>query len=142
MIKEAFGVDGILVSKDKYRTHPIQVFFEPNLSIEDQLLLKDYFNLILEYFREITDSEFMTTYKYSNSKYIRKYLGLKQVKSLIETFPLLELNEDKKRKLVDLVVHKNVEELVSFIKKINANHEGGKNVNAQYRVLELFSSKP
>jgi hypothetical protein len=142
VIKEAFGVDGILVSKDKYRTHPIQVFFEPNLSIEDQLLLKDYFNLILEYFREITDSEFMTTYKYSNSEYIRKYLGLKQVKSLIETFPFLELNEDKKRKLVDLVVHKNVEELVSFIKKINTNHEGGKNVNAQYRLLELFSSKP
>jgi methylase of polypeptide subunit release factors len=116
VIRDAFGVDGILVSKDKYRTHPIQVFLEPSLSIKAQLLLKDYFNLILEYFREITDSEFMTTYKYSNSKYTRKYLGLKQVKALIETFPLLELNEDERKKLANLVVYKNVEELVSFIK--------------------------
>jgi hypothetical protein len=119
VIRDVFGVDGILVSKDKYRNHPIQVFFKPTLSIEDQFLLKDYFNLLLEYFREITDSEFMTTYKYSDSEYTRKYLGLKQIKALIETFPILDLNEDKKRKLVDLVVHKNVEELVSFIKKIN-----------------------
>jgi hypothetical protein len=72
--------------------------------------------LILEYFREITDSEFMTTYKYSNSEYTRKYLGLKQVKALIKTFPLLELNEDERRKLADLVVYKNVKELVGFIK--------------------------
>ncbi len=86
LIKDVFGVDGILVSKSKYRTHPIQLFFTPQISIEQQLHLKEYFNLTLEYLREITDSEFMTTYKYSNSQYIRKYLGLLQVKKLIETF--------------------------------------------------------
>ena len=81
VIKDVFGVDGILVTKAKYRTHPIQVFIEPKLSQYDQILLKDYFNLVLWYFREKTDSEFMTTYKYSNSKYTRKYLGLFQAKN-------------------------------------------------------------
>jgi hypothetical protein len=88
LIKEVFGVDGILTSKLKHRTHPIQIFFEPQLSQEEQILLKNYFNLVLEYFREKTDSEFMTTYKYSNGEYTRKYLGLRQVKEIIETFPI------------------------------------------------------
>ncbi|PMP88705.1 MAG: methyltransferase, partial [Caldisphaera sp.] len=92
VIRDVFGVDGILVSKAKYRTHPIQIFFEPQLTEEEQLLLKDYFNIVLEYFREKTDSEFMTTYKYSDSEYTRKYLGLTQVKEIIETFPWLSLN--------------------------------------------------
>lgn len=87
-IRDIFDVDGLLVPKAKYRTHPIQLFIEPPLSVEDQILLKDYFNLILEFFREKTDSEFMTTYKYSKSEYTRKYLGLSQVKKLIQTFPL------------------------------------------------------
>ncbi|MFP3257154.1 MAG: N-6 DNA methylase [Candidatus Nanopusillus acidilobi] len=86
VIQEDYQADGIIVSKP-YRTHPIQLFLEPALPINMQHLLKDYFNLVLEYLRTITDSEFMTTYKYSDSVYIRKYLGLSQVKKLIETFP-------------------------------------------------------
>jgi len=86
-IKEVFEADGILVTKAKYRTHPIQIFFDPALTVDEQKLLMNYFNLILEYFRQKTDSEFLTTYKYSNSKYTRKYLGLSQVKKLIQTFP-------------------------------------------------------
>ena len=105
-----------MVSKEKYRTHPIQVFLHPTLSIEDQILLRDYFNLVLEYFREITDSEFMTTYKYSDSEYTRKYLGLSQAKALIQTFPILEMNDEEKLTLKDLISKKDGEGLVSYIK--------------------------
>jgi len=91
--KEIFDVDGIFVSSKRYRTHPIQIFIEPCLTRDKQILLRDYFNLMLEHFREVTDSEFMTTYKYSNSDYTRKYLGLSQVRQLISTFPVLDLTE-------------------------------------------------
>ena len=70
VIQEDYQADGIIVSKP-YRTHPIQLFLEPVLPIDMQYLLKDYFNLVLEYLRAITDSEFMTTYKYSNSIHTR-----------------------------------------------------------------------
>jgi len=119
LIKKTFGVEGILVSKARYRTHPIQLFFEPRLSEEYQILLKDYFNLLLEYFRAKTDSEFMTTYKYSNSKYTRKYLGLSQAKDLIETFPILTLNKNELKKFKELVKRKSVEKIISFIKSTN-----------------------
>lgn len=117
LIKEVFGVDGILVSKSKYRTHPIQLFFNPQISKDEQILLKEYFNLVLEYFREITDSEFMSTYKYSNSEYTRKYLGLSQAKELIETFPILDLKEQEEFK--KLIEKKDVEGIISFIKTFN-----------------------
>ena len=118
-IRDVFEVNGILVTKAKYRTHPIQIFIAPALSTEDQILLKDYFNLVLEYFRKKTDSEFMTTYKYSNSEYTRKYLGLLQVKKLIQTFPLLSLRDEEQRYLKDLIKNKKVEDLILFVKKIN-----------------------
>jgi len=119
LVKEIYGVDGILVSKSKYRTHPIQIFFTPRLSIEEQILLKDYFNLIIEYLREKTDSEFMTTYKYSDSEYTRKYLGLSQVKKLIETFPILSLKGNQIKELKDLINKNDAEGLVYFIKSFN-----------------------
>ena len=84
---EELGVDGIITEKP-YRTHPIQIFFEPQLTIEKQKNLKEQFNKTLETLRRITDSEFMTTYKYSNSEYIRKYLGLSQVRKLISTLDI------------------------------------------------------
>jgi len=118
-IRDVFDVDAIVVTKAKYRTHPIQLFIDPLLSIEDQILLKDYFNLVLEYFREKTDSEFMTTYKYSDSEYTRKYLGLSQAKKLIQTFPLLSLNESEKKYFKNLIENKNVEKVLSFVKEIN-----------------------
>ena len=83
------GVDGIITEKP-YRTHPIQIFFETELEINKQIQLKKEFNNILEYLRNITDSEFMTTYKYSDSKYVRKYLGLTQVKKLISTIDIFK----------------------------------------------------
>jgi type I restriction-modification system DNA methylase subunit len=108
-VKEAFGVDGIVVSKEKYRTHPIQIFITPELSEEDLVLLKDYFNVMLEYFRGITDSEFLTTFKYSNSEYIRKYLGLSQAKKLLETFPVHLMQQSQKELLRVLIDQKNIE---------------------------------
>jgi len=102
-IEKDFSVDGIYVSKATYRTSPIQLFFDPMISKEDQLLLKDYFNFILKYFREKLDSEFLTTYKYSNAEYTRKYLGLTQVRIIIETFPILKLNIEEKIKLKELI---------------------------------------
>jgi hypothetical protein len=116
-ITDVFGADGILVSKARYRTHPIQIFVEPSLTEEEQTLLMNYFNLILEYFRKKTDSEFMTTYKYSNSEYTRKYLGLSQAKKLIQTFPWLELNDDERAEFRNLIENKKEEEIITFIKR-------------------------
>ncbi|MCD6594462.1 SAM-dependent DNA methyltransferase, partial [bacterium] len=119
-MKEVFNVDGILVTKSRYRTHPIQIFIEPILSYENQILLKDYFNLILEYFREKTDSEFMTTYKYSNSEYTRKYLGLSQAKKIMKTFPFLSLKNNK-IEFKELIYNKDAGGIIDFIRKTNKN---------------------
>ncbi|WP_198014769.1 N-6 DNA methylase [Hippea sp. KM1] len=118
-IRDVFGVDGILVTKAKYRTHPIQIFLEPQLTQEEQILLMNYFNLMLEYFRSKTDSEFMTTYKYSNSEYTRKYLGLSQVKKLIQTFPWLSITKAEQTELEKLVNSKNAEGVIFFLKERN-----------------------
>ncbi|MHA2398915.1 MAG: N-6 DNA methylase [Promethearchaeota archaeon] len=107
IISEDFEVDGIYVSGNTYRTHPIQVFLDPELSRNDQILLKNTFNLILESFREKLDSEFLTTYKYSNAEYTRKYLGLTQTRRLIQTFPFKELNKEFRNKLIELVKKKD-----------------------------------
>jgi uncharacterized protein YfdQ (DUF2303 family) len=119
VINEVFGVDGILVSKSPYRTHPIQVFLSPDLPPEYQLILKDYFNLLIEYFREKTDSEFMTTYKYSNSDYTRKYLGLSQARALIETFPILSITEEQLKKLLSVIEKKDAESLIIYIQHLH-----------------------
>jgi len=128
-VKETLGVDGILVTRKRYRTHPIQIFLSPEISEEDLTLLKNYFNLILEYFRDITDSEFLTTFKYSNSTYIRKYLGLSQVKKLIETFPVHLMSEDKKNILRILIEQKNIEGIKEVLSQLKLEN------NSQ---LELF----
>jgi type I restriction-modification system DNA methylase subunit len=122
-VKETFGVDGIIVTKEKYRTHPIQIFITPELPEENLLLLKNYFNLMLEYFRDITDSEFLTTFKYSNSDYIRKYLGLSQTKKLLETFPVHLIPKDKKKILKILIEQKNIEGIKDILLNLNKKVE-------------------
>ena len=117
--KEVFGVDGIVVTKEKYRTHPIQIFVGLNLSRNDLILLKNYFNLVLEYFRDITDSEFLTTFKYSNSEYVRKYLGLSQTKKLIETLPLHIMSTREKNVLKILIEQKNIEGIKDVLSNLN-----------------------
>ncbi len=124
-VREVFGVDGVLVTRAKYRTHPIHVFLEPEVPAEDQLLLRDYFNTLLEYFRSITDSEFMTTYKYSNAEYTRKYLGLIQVRKLIETFPLLSLNPQSRARLEELVERGDGKALADFVCEANRRNTRG-----------------
>ncbi|MFX1588072.1 MAG: SAM-dependent DNA methyltransferase [Promethearchaeota archaeon] len=115
LVQDDFDVQGIYVSSNTYRTHPIQIFFGDQISLNDQLLLKSYFNFVLEHFREKLDSEFLTTYKYSNAIYTRKYLGLTQTKKLIETFPYRKL-ESKIRKKFKLFIHnKDFNNLISLL---------------------------
>jgi len=122
-VREIFGVDGIVVTKEKYRTHPIQIFITPELSEENLILLKNYFNLMLEYFRNITDSEFLTTFKYSNSDYIRKYLGLSQTKKLLETFPVHLIPKEQKKILKILIEQKNIEGVKDILLSLNRKGE-------------------
>jgi len=125
-IREIFGVDGIVITKEKYRTHPIQIFITPELTEEDLILLKNYFNLILEYFRDITDSEFLTTFKYSNSEYVRKYLGLSQAKKLLETFPIHLMSKNTKEIFKILIEQKNVEKIKELLLDLNKNFKNQK----------------
>jgi hypothetical protein len=114
VIKEHFGVDGIYVSGNTYRTHPIQIFLEPELTYKDQILLRNYFNTILEYFRTKLDSEFLTTYKYSKANYTRKYLGLTQVRGLIETYPH-KLNEEHKAEFINFNKNNDINSIFKIL---------------------------
>jgi len=118
IISEDFNVKGIYVSGNTYRTHPIQIFIEPPISHSDQILLKIYFNYVMEVFREKLDSEFLTTYKYSNAEYTRKYLGLTQVRKLIETFPIFKIDVENKKNLRELIESKNDQGLFKLLKKL------------------------
>ena len=91
-IREEFNADAIVVSGKRYRTHPIQIVFD-SLTAEEQEYLRIYFNKTLEYLRSRSNSEFLTTYKYSSSNYTRKYLGLNQAKSIIRTYPIFPEKE-------------------------------------------------
>jgi hypothetical protein len=122
-IKKDFGVDGIFVSGNTYRTTPIQIFLEPQISVNSQKLLREYFNLILEYYRKELDSEFLTTYKYSNADYTRKYLGLRQVRKLIKTFPILEISNKNLENLIQNIREKNLKKLIRLI----GNYSVGRN---------------
>ncbi|MFX1389183.1 MAG: SAM-dependent DNA methyltransferase, partial [Promethearchaeota archaeon] len=116
-IAEDFDVDGIYVSGNTYRTHPIQIFFEPTLNLNEQLLLKDYFNFMLETFRKRLDSEFLTTYKYSDAQYTRKYLGLTQARALIQTFPYYDGSVKYGEKLRKFIQEENFD---GILKVLNA----------------------
>ena len=92
-IMEEFDADGIVVSGNTYRTNPIQLFIQPDITREQSMKLMHLFNNKLEKMRSESDSSFMTTYRYSsNPRYIRKYLGLKQVSTIISSFRLDDLS--------------------------------------------------
>jgi len=118
-IKNIFNVNGILVSGNTYRTHPIHIFLKPEISIKKQILLRKYFNFVLESFRSKLDSEFLTTYKYSNASYTRKYFGLNQARRLIETFPfsMSVLEEEELNKIIDEDQFHKIE---PFLKKLHS----------------------
>ena len=122
VVREEFGVDAVIVTSNTYRTHPIHIVFQPQLSVEDQLLVKQYFNTMLEYLRRETDSEFMTTYKYSpRSRYTRKYLGLLQARRLLETLPLLDMDEDDKRRLSASLEKRDVGRVLGILREYSAS---------------------
>ncbi len=117
VISDDFNVDGIYVSKATYRTSPIQIFFDPPISIEEQKLLMSYFNTLLEYFRRELDSEFLTTYKYSNASYTRKYLGLTQVRNLIRTFPMFKLPNQEKEEFRQAIFSEDLNAVFKLLTK-------------------------
>ncbi len=128
-IKDDFDVDGIYVSKATYRTSPIQIFLDPTLTLKNQILLKKYFNLLLEHFRKTLDSDFLTTYKYSNAEYTRKYLGLTQVRKLIQTFPILDIKQDQEKIFEKKIKSKDVDGILNLLKKKKDNKEKKPNNN-------------
>lgn len=96
-IREEFNADGIFVKPPTYRTNPIQMFIQPELSDAENCSLKGLFNKILNDLRDRTGGDFLTTYKYSDKpRYIRKYLGLKQVKEILTTISLKDLKDANK----------------------------------------------
>ena len=119
LIQDYFNVSGIYVSGNTYRTHPIHLFLFPQVSISHQNLLREYFNTLLEHFRYSLDSEFLTTYKYSNANYTRKYLGLTQIRGLISTFPH-NLDKNSMASLQELVTKKKIEDIIRFLKRFNS----------------------
>jgi hypothetical protein len=69
----------------------------------------------LEHFRKKLDSEFLTTYKYSNTKYTRKYLGLRQVRKIIKTFPILELTNNEKAIMEEAIKNKSFKQIKKLL---------------------------
>ena len=93
-IYDEYKTEGIFVKGQTYRTNPIQIFIEPKLTKNESYNLMRLFNNILNNLRDKTGGDFMTTYKYTdNPKYIRKYLGLKQVKEILTTISIKDLKD-------------------------------------------------
>lgn len=88
-IRKDYQADCIVITNGKtYRTYPIQIFLKSDFPfhMDD---LKDYFNLTLEAFRNEYDSDFLTTFMYSeNAEYVRKFIGLNYTRKLIQTFKI------------------------------------------------------
>ncbi|MEM0155294.1 MAG: SAM-dependent DNA methyltransferase [Thermoplasmataceae archaeon] len=111
---DVFGTQAIMISGSPYRTHPIQLMIE-NVSGGEQEFMERFFNLILEHYRKQLDSEFMTTYRYSNSNYTRKYLGLNQAKLILDSYPL-SMTETKREKFHKLVLEGSAENVIRFLR--------------------------
>jgi len=142
--REIFNVDGIMVSKDyTYRTHPIQIFFENKLTPEEQKFVKHWFNILLNKLRTYYDSDFMTTYRENTQYYTRKYLGIKQARMLLETCPLLDLEEKEKAFVLKLAKSDDIENLKRWIEKyLSAVEEKNKHdVKGQSTLLEFISKE-
>ena len=59
----------------------------------------------------------MTTYRENTQYYTRKYLGLQQARMLLETCPLLDLEEMEKAYVLKLVRDDDINGLKKWIKK-------------------------
>ena len=92
---------------------------------------------MLEYFRNELDSEFMTTYKYSEAEYTRKYLGLTQVRKLIETFPILSLDTSSREKLKELIMEGKSKEIINFLSGLKSN-KSNKPKKSKQLIIDWF----
>jgi len=72
---------------------------------------------MLESFRKKLDSEFLTTYKYSKADYTRKYLGLTQVRGLIETLPIINMDKPSKQELKNIIEKRDFKKILIIIKE-------------------------
>ncbi|MEM4057028.1 MAG: hypothetical protein QW578_08335 [Thermoplasmatales archaeon] len=82
----------------------------------------------------------MTTYKYSNSEYIRKYLELSQAKDLIQIFPLFDLYGNDKIYFKNLIISKNVKEIIN-LSPIKTKKEDSKYGSERKQILLRRVSK-
>jgi len=113
-VKESFCADGIVVGSNfTYRTSPIQVFLDPPLPPGDLEFVRVWANYLLRYLRGQLGSNFMTTYKYSTSSYTRKYLGLKQARSLLMACPVW-LSGGGRRAVIDAIRERRYREAFGF----------------------------
>ena len=89
------------------------------INLRDYVIKRDFKGQVIEFIiREKLDSEFLTTYKYSNAQYTRKYLGLTQARNLIHTFPYNKLLKDNKVKLARLIQNENYEKFFEFLEDL------------------------
>jgi hypothetical protein len=120
VIEEKWKADGAVVSKSNIKgTHPVQILFSSSLSRDGQILFKNYFNLVLGYFREKYDSDFMASKRRSTCRHVKRAMGFLQMKGLLETFPILSLEGSEREELRKLIEKKDAESVISFIKHHN-----------------------
>jgi hypothetical protein len=77
----------------------------------------EYFNFVIEYLRSELDSDFLTTYRYSAGNYARKYMGLTQVTALVETCPMLMMNDAEKSQIRDFIFRRDISGVMKIVTK-------------------------
>ncbi|MBI5700029.1 SAM-dependent DNA methyltransferase [Candidatus Saganbacteria bacterium] len=112
-----YGTAGLTTSKGCFRTTPIQILFYRELSYTDQIFIMKWCNYWLEYFRGKLNSIFLTTYRHTSKNYTRKIIGLKKVKELIFTCPVLSCGAEKKQAILRSIEAKSHAELLNIIEE-------------------------
>jgi len=137
-VKEEYNADGLLVSlPHTYRTHPIQIFFDDDLSETDVRFVQLWSNCILNLLREEFDNDFLTTYRESSNYYTRKYFGLNQARKIISTCPINDLR-DEKSSLHYQDVAKSPSNMESFVEEYLAtDRDGDRRVSQEQHTLNV-----
>lgn len=110
------GAEAVVHSGKPYRTHPIALLLD--LDQEGSLLVAETFNALLEYFRSLERSAFLTGYKGSKgAEYPRKYLGLGLAEGLLRTLPKEVFASPRARERVRSLLRENrVEALMDLLR--------------------------
>jgi len=109
------GVDGTFSSKGNFRACPIQLFFKNKLSLWEQRFIAYWFNYNLEKLRAEWNSVFLNTYRHTSSYYTRKIIGLNKIRALISTCPLLDLDREERKRVLELLKQSKIEGLNKWI---------------------------